>query len=411
MPIHVLLLTHHFPPANRIGALRPYQIARHLGAEGFKVSVVCGSAPVSDSDENSNLSGFEVVPVNFSSLINYFEQFSSWRSPAAKVFKHVARRFIYPDIHILLSKRMLKAAAALFEEADPPNVIISSAPPFSIHVIARRVAKSYRSPWIADNRDLWAENSLRTSLIARLGRQRDMRFSRYILSAAHTCLTVTCSMAAVLSNSLKGRVPITVVRNGADKVGEKTGADFTGSEKRAMELAYTGLLYEGLRDCTPLLDAISQSRLQANIRFFGSEKKTVDGYRRKYPKLSIKWVGMLPRSIVKERQRVADILFLVVAPGAFHKGTIPGKFYEYLEERKPIIAMCDEDSELAGLIVKHNLGVATRSPSKIRDFMERYNAGQVEKLELPLELTRKFQLKKLNSILRNVSCVGRTPEL
>ncbi len=41
----------------------------------------------------------------------------------------------------------------------------------------------------------------------------------------------------------------------------------------------------------------------------------------------------------------------------FEKSVLTGKFFEYVEVRKPIIAVCDEDSELAQLVNQYGLAI------------------------------------------------------
>ena len=158
-------------------------------------------------------------------------------------------------------------------------------------------------------------------------------------------------------------------------------------------------MYKGYRDCTPLLNAIRDGGFDADIDFYGSEIDAIEKYRKAFPDLNVTWHDKQARSRVREIQKGADFLFMALGAGPFEKGILTGKFYEYLEVGKPIIAICNEDTELAGLIAKFNLGIATRSVTRLREFIELHIEQGFPGVRLPDTLTREYQLSKFRDCL------------
>ncbi|HGH3155636.1 TPA: hypothetical protein ACJKZX_003252, partial [Acinetobacter baumannii] len=104
----------------------------------------------------------------------------------------------------------------------------------------------------------------------------------------------------------------------------------------------------------------------------------------------------LPRDKILEIQNNAEYLIIALGKSAFEKGVLTGKFYEYIRARRPIIALCDEDGELAYLINKYHLGVATRDSKKIAKFILN---NKKQYTDVPHELTSNYQFENLLTIM------------
>lgn len=264
--------------------------------------------------------------------------------------------------------------------------------PFTLHSVAKEIKDKYENiKWIADNRDLWATTPYRK--IPMFLRSIDKKFENKIFKNADLILVVTQHMKLMMEDYLPYNIE--VIRNGfiEDSLGSHN------EYKNSYDFVYTGGLYGGLRDLTPLFKALSFIKSNKQIDFFGSDKPIVEGYIAQYPELKINFNDKLPRDEILKIQNSAEYLIIALGNSAFEKGVLTGKFYEYVRARKPIIALCDEDGELAYLINKYNLGIATRDYKKIGQFILN---NKVVSILPPSELTSDFQFNVLEDLINKL---------
>ncbi|MFA3231032.1 glycosyltransferase [Acinetobacter baumannii] len=388
----IFMIAAFFPPVNMIGAVRPYQLAKYLVDQGHEVTVFTSFKDnYVSKDYNADLTGIEVVDVGFSSVLSALD----YENPNANKFKIIKRvlvHFSYPDHFIYKKKQYLKAIEEYISKNGLPNLIFSMALPFTLHSVAKEIKDKYENiKWIADNRDLWATTPYRK--IPMFLRSIDKKFENKIFKNADLILVVTQHMKLMMEDYLPYNIE--VIRNGfiEDSLGSHN------EYKNSYDFVYTGGLYGGLRDLTPLFKALSFIKSNKQIDFFGSDKPIVEGYIAQYPELKINFNDKLPRDEILKIQNSAEYLIIALGNSAFEKGVLTGKFYEYVRARKPIIALCDEDGELAYLINKYNLGIATRDYKKIGQFILN---NKVVSILPPSELTSDFQFNVLEDLINKL---------
>jgi hypothetical protein len=302
----------------------------------------------------------------------------------------------FPDHHIVLWRRYLEEASLLLDSGFRPDVIVSSALPFSIHSIASSLKRRTSAPWIADNRDLWASSPYRrrNEFLRRL----DRIYERRVLRGADLVLVIGKNMGRELSARLGAGVRVEVIRNGADVLAVELPARAVREAGKPFCFVYTGTLYGGLRDVSPLLESLQVDSRAASVHFYGSEEDVVERYRASYPQVLVSSQQHLSKAEVKKVQRNADFLVVALGTSDFEKSVLTGKVFEYIESRRPIIALCDEDSELASLIENYGLGIATRDAKAIGDFIADQIGRGMPDLPIPHEsLSRRHQLGLLEA--------------
>lgn len=390
--MRIFLIAEFFPPMNMIGAVRPYQLAKFLVEHGHNVTVFTSYDDNHASKDYfvdfDNVDVVSVTPNRVVSILDYEHP----NANRVKLLKQVSRNILYPDHFILKKDIYLQAINNYIEENGIPDVVFSMGLPFSLHCVASVLKERYKNiKWVADNRDLWATTTYRR--MPMFLRYFDKKFERKIFKNADLVLVVTNHMMTIMKDYLDNKIE--VIRNGflAESINDEN--DIVGSG-----FIYTGGLYGGLRDLTPLLEALSTTKSTDNIEFYGSDKDVVDGYIKNYPTLKIKNNNKLPRNEILDIQNRAEYLIIALGKSAFEKGVLTGKFYEYVRARRPIIALCDEDGELAYLINKYQLGVATRDSSKIAKFIL---DNKMQYTTVPHELTSKYQFEKLLSLINELN--------
>ncbi|HEY6881693.1 MAG TPA: hypothetical protein VI299_26885 [Polyangiales bacterium] len=183
MPRRVLMIAPYFPPRARVGARRPLRFARYLpefDVTPLVVSLASASAPAAaDRDVLSALERFEL-----------YAPFDRTERPA-----HAPRgkaRGSMLDTHTPIDTwwpLLVAQAGRVIERARKfaPDVVWSTADPWSSHALAMRVARALQVPWIADFRDPWSLCRVRTRGRPRWVQRIDAHAERAYIEAASRC--------------------------------------------------------------------------------------------------------------------------------------------------------------------------------------------------------------------------------
>jgi glycosyltransferase involved in cell wall biosynthesis len=157
-PLRVLLLAFEFPPVANGGVYRMVGLAETLPAEGVELDVVT----VREGDYRAWTTGrvddllaarvsAERVCRTPSGFPNWY-----WRLTASKLGFRIAQYLYLGDPVALFWRAPLMAAVERIVRHRGPQVVLATAPPFGVAVLARAVARRYRLPWVVDWRDPWS---------------------------------------------------------------------------------------------------------------------------------------------------------------------------------------------------------------------------------------------------------------
>jgi glycosyltransferase involved in cell wall biosynthesis len=290
------------------------------------------------------------------------------------------------------------------------DAILSSAPPYTCHLIGRALSRRFRVPWIADFRDSWV-GWLSAPRRWWLPDAVDRRLERGVLRQADRILAVSDGVRDDLK-SRNPEVPMDkwrILPNGFDS------ADFEGlvpcPSKDRFVLVYTGSLY-GKRNPIPLLRAV-ESLLTARpalrgvlrIRFVG---RMDPAYADAFLTLGevFEHVPYVPHRESLQTLVDASALLLVIDEATSAGTIVTGKVYEYLAAKKPVLAIAPE-GDAARLI--RSLGAGAVVPPDAPAKMEAVLAGWIDawKRNAPLPRAsdadvRRFERKALAAELAGV---------
>lgn len=143
----------------------------------------------------------------------------------------------------------------------------------------------------------------------------------------------------------------------------------TGSpgEGLPLKIVYTGSLYQGRRDASPLFSALREATtadpsLRFEVHYAGGAGALLTEMARKQGmEHCVVDHGVLTREGAAELQRDADLLLALSWNVSGSEGILTGKFPEYLGVRKPIISIVAGDipnAELSLEVKSMNLGIA-----------------------------------------------------
>jgi glycosyltransferase involved in cell wall biosynthesis len=379
MPRKVLIISYYFPPSGGAGVQRVLKLVKYLPEFGWQPVVLTvredADFPARDPSLLDEIPA--ATPVHRTRIFEPYGLYRKWTgrkksdaidivtnaaaaggSPAEKISRWVRATFFIPDARRFW-KRPALAEAEKIIRSGPVDLILSSAPPYTCHLIGMALRERHRIPWIADFRDSWVgwlSAPTRWSLPDGI----DRRMERRVLTAADGLVCVSNGVR----NDLMSRNPEIsgdkwrLIPNGFD------AADFEGMKTGPAEgrfvLTYAGSLY-GKRNPAAFIEALEslfserpEYGQKILFRFVGRlDPRYLDAFRRLGD--AFEHIPYVPHRASLEYLLSSSALLLIIDEAAAAASIVTGKIYEYLAARKPVLALAP-DGDAADLIRKLNAG-------------------------------------------------------
>jgi glycosyltransferase involved in cell wall biosynthesis len=358
----VLLVTLYFPPAGGGGVQRPLKFATHLPSLGIETHVL---AP--DNPRWVHMDP-ELLPPTQAWVHRVRYLGPRGRLPSEELHgktgleriatqaRLLPRRLIVPDEAATWNLTAIPAALKI-ARTEGIDVVITTSPPGSVHLVGAAVRRATGARWIADLRDsLLAHQDRRSDTAAVRLKGQTVRAVGGVV-ARHADAIVTAFDA--ISEEMRALSPagrLVTIRNGSD-FDDFEGMEFTPGER--FRITHTGAFF-GKRDPKPFLRALAESGLEDVVaRFVGgfraADREFADslglGER-------IEVMPFVPRRRSLELQRDSEALLLIAADaGGRGTGVIPGKVFEYVAAGRPILAAVPPDGAAGRLIEEIGAGI------------------------------------------------------
>ncbi|MBV8613480.1 MAG: glycosyltransferase [Acetobacteraceae bacterium] len=391
-PMRLLLLSYWFPPTNAVGAVRTGKFAKYLREAGHEVRVVAGprAAPLTlpleipEALVSRPAADPAPSPARPSAAAPVSGLLGAGRSRAAEALRRhwYAARHV-PDKQAAWVAQAVKLGRALLREWRP-DLIVASAPPYSGLMAAARLSAESTVPWVAELRDPWSGNAYNDRPVWRDRLDRIME--RRTLRSASALVAVSPVVARELKASYHHQ-PVRTIFNGYAL--EDMPPSHAPGPHQALSIVYTGTLYEGRRDPSPLFAAIARlpeaARQRVRVSFYGPSESQVHSLAARHDVLE--QVAVMPSVTYQESlaiQARADILLLLQRNHPEDEGNLPAKVFEYLGALRPILLLGYPKGELAGLIRERGAGVISNEPAIIAaqlvNWLARLSAGGIPAL-------------------------------
>ncbi len=398
---NILMINFSFPPSGHAGVYRTLYFARYLPQNGWKpiiLTVPEGCYSDLDYSLQSKVPGdVDVfrVPYMGQSIDPAMRRHAgsgeksttqklSWRQGA--VLKIKKRVIFIPDKMIVWALPAYRCAKQIIQQHGV-NLIYSSSPFDSMHIVGYLLKRSTGIPWIADFRDPWlhpfTEWSNTQLKIHNIMEHQVMMHADRITAVSND----------LVSDALR-RLPslnpgkFAVITNGFD------AEDFDNVPYQPEDkfiITHTGRFY-GKRSPIPFMTALRQLFSENPDMLKSTRVRFVGGFDRAI-ELEIKQAGMdgnmelighVSHEEAIQYQCNSDLLLLIPGPKTL---TLPGKLFEYLASRKPILALTENDTESAALIRETGSGVVVNPDdiSQIKRVLysayEKYRSGSSVKTD------------------------------
>lgn len=381
----VLVVAGSFPPSAAVGAQRTLRLLHQLDPRAWDVTVLTLSPETYRSGTPIDERALDRVPstvrVVRAPALRPFERLGGrirGRAPAAEApaarqsgradrprrtagwlrgLRRAAQAACaLPDRDASWILPAVSAARRLYR-SDRPEVIFSTGPPYSAHVVASLLARLWNRRWVAEFRDPWARAPWREDRYAFEHRVWAM-LERAVVRRADAAVFVTrANQREFVEHYGPGVIPrFHVVPNGCDP------SDFAALIRRPPEdrfiVLHAGSLYGG-RSPLPLFRAIARGctaglidRARFRLRLIGRVSMPGVDLRREVVSLGIgdvvEFIPHVPRGVALQAMVDASVL-LVLQPVT--KVSVPAKLYEYLATGRPILALAEADGDTAATVL------------------------------------------------------------
>lgn len=388
----VLIITYYWPPMGGGGVQRWLKMTKYF--RDFDVEPIIFTtkdAEISLYDEsllNEVPEGFEIHRVPIWEPFNLYRWFtgkkknekiqpgflqeSKSNSLLNKISIWIRGNVFIPDAKRFWIRPSVKYLNKYLKSNDV-DLIVSTGPPHTTHLIALKISKKFDIPWIADFRDPWTNIDFYDKLLlSKWADNKHHQLELKVLKNADEIVTVSNSWAKDFEK-ICGR-KITVITNGYDE------ADFKNNElplDKSFSITHAGSLNAD-RNPKIFWEALGELKAENHelfkdlkIYLYGPVDISALNDIKQYNLLQyVVKVNALPHKQIIEKLITSQILLLPLNNTPNIDGVIPGKLYEYLGAKRPILCIGKTTGDAAMIIKETNGGEAV-------DFNDRAKLKQV----------------------------------
>lgn len=396
------MIAAEYPPCSSAGVQRTYHFSENLLKLGWQPLILTAHKRIYKKLDPSSKVSPQIekhvyraaaadASVHFAIGGKYFgflenpDKFSSWYLPGYWLGKSIIKK-------------------------EKPDIIWSTFPVLTSHRIAKALKTKSNIPWVADFRDPLSmhyskDNSDKTTNLAK-------RIDKETIELADALVFATVKMCQLY----KGKFPrvnsnkFHVIENGYD---EASFSELKKSESNSSSftLLYSGALYPNGRDPKPLFKAISElladeqldlKRFKLCFRGSGSG----EAYYSLLEELNIRSLVefLPPLSHQESLQEMIDANGLLVIQGDLFNNQIPGKVYEYLAAKVPILGLIGQGGATEALLKQfdHTYSVPESDINKIKISLLAMMKGEGVSAVNVTALSRRSRALQLEKCLSNL---------
>ncbi|MBD3662251.1 MAG: glycosyltransferase family 4 protein [Arenibacter algicola] len=283
------------------------------------------------------------------------------------------------------------------------GTVITTGPPHSLHLIGLELKKRTKIRWITDFRDPWTSIGYHKKLkLTNASQAKHKKLEHLVLNEADKII-VTSNITRQEFSHITQK-PITVITNGYDtSPGNSVALDvdltishigslLTGRNPLNLWKALSELIqeYPDIKKCFKLqLAGVISSDVLECIYFYGLQSYT-------------KLLGYISHEEALQYQKKSQVLLLIEIDSEETQGIIPGKVFEYMASKRPILGIGPTNWEVGELIAKSNTGKTFTYPqldelkSTLLQWFQEYKK---EQLTLPLAEVDQYHRRELTAKL------------
>lgn len=377
---NVLLIAYYWPPAGGGGVHRWLKMSKYLVSNEIKLTVftpdICDSTVLDESLTKEVNKYIKVVRVPIWEPYDLYKKFTGKKkgdkvysgfiqeggksSFTQKLSVFIRGNFFIPDARKYWIKPSVKFLSKYLKENDI-DVVISTGPPHSMHLIANGVKEKHpQIKWIADFRDPWTKIDFYEQLqLSKWADNKHKKLEKKVLKNADKIVTVSTSWKKDFEN-ISQRNDVELIHNGFDKEDFLNNNNLIDSQ---FTIAHIGsmnpdrnpkMLWKVLNDLCSKDNIFKQDldiKLIGQVDYsilYDIKKYNLDGNTKK--------IDFIPHNEVVKEMMKSQVLLLPINKTSNSKGILPGKLYEYMGAKRPILCVGPKEADSYKIIQETNAG-------------------------------------------------------
>ncbi|MBR5176509.1 MAG: glycosyl transferase family 1 [Bacteroidales bacterium] len=374
----VLIITYYWPPSGGSGVQRWVKFAKYLPKEGWQPVIYTPENPEFTAIDRTlaaeippeaevikrpilepygiykkllgkkGSEGGEVNPINGTK--------KNWKQ---KLSLFIRGNFFIPDPRVFWVRPSVRFLKYYLKE-HPVDAIVTTGPPHSMHLIGLGLSKATGLPWLADFRDAWTNMFYYKYLeLGKRADEKQHKLEKAVLDNATIVVSVSPfeqkDFQKITSNEVR------LMTNGFDPADYRSDSE----TDEFFNITLTGLfasagnpkvLWKVLSDkCV----ADKEFKSLLKIRLIGkTDADILQNIKDAGLGDNLYYPGYQPHEVAVQEQRNASFLLLCLRQEPEYASAVPGKIFEYLASRRPILGIGQTDSIMAKMIRDTSSGVA-----------------------------------------------------
>lgn len=385
----VLIISYYWPPAGGPGVQRWLKFSKYLPQEGVLPIILTVDSnkaeyPIQDVTLSKDIPSEVIVYTTpCKSLYNLYKKFTrsetapysgfvneSKSSLKQKVARFIRGNFFLPDARKGWNKFAYRKAVELIQE-NHIHTVITTGPPMSTHLIGLKLKRHFSLKWIADFRDPWTDiyyyNELYPTFIAKA---IDRHFERKVLENSDIVLSANFIKEKLLRKSNKiNPQKVEILTNGYDDEDFQTDL---ADKKKSFTITYAGTLASSYPIQT-FIEAIAELSKEKKIilQFVGKISEVHKKQILAHADIEARFPGFVTHQQAIKELQSSHLLLLVFHDTAHNEGHMPGKIFEYLAAKTPILCLEDQKTMAGKIIEDCHSGVALpfHDKGKIKNYI------------------------------------------
>ena len=396
----VLIISYYWPPTGGSGVQRWVKFAKYLPSEGWQPVIYTPENPEQLAvDESLAAEVPEVSEIVKTRIIEPYELYKKLLRRSGHSKEAVEVNPVNAQNKSLLQKAAMWVRGNLFRpdprclwigpsvrflkkylKEHPVDLIVSTGPPQSMHMIGLRLSRETGLPWIADFRDPWTKIFYFKHLSMTPATERlHKKMEKMVLDEASAVVAVSPLVQQEFQAMTD--TPVELITNGFDECdfSSEPCTQAYGGASQEFTITHTGL-FAADGNPTVLWDVLAEKcqadeafRKLLRIKLIGkTDDQIFKALKDRGLEESLINMGYQTHSIAVDQQRQASVLILPLRKEPEYRAVLPGKLFEYLASQRPILGIGQPDGAMAMIVNETRTGTVIDWNDKegIRQYIE-----------------------------------------
>lgn len=381
----VLIISYYWPPTGGSGVQRWVKFAKYLPSEGWQPVIYTPENPEQLAvDESLAMEIPDTVEVVKTRIVEPYEMYKKMlrksghskeavevnpvnaqnKSFLQKAAMWVRGNLFRPDPRCLWIRPSVRFLKKYLEE-HPVDLIVSTGPPQSMHMIALKLARQTGLPWIADFRDPWTKIFYFKHLsMTRMTKRWHEKMEKKVLDEA----TAVVAVSPLVQQDFQAmtQTPVELITNGFDEgdFHEEPFKMAEGGTDVPFTITHTGL-FAADGNPTVLWEVLSEKcrrseefRKLLRINLIGkTDEQIIKAICEAGLQDHLYDLGYQPHARAIDEQRKASLLILPLRKEPEYKAVLPGKLFEYLASWRPVLGIGQPDGAMSMILNNTKTGI------------------------------------------------------